>query len=189
TSAMAAPIGSGTISGGASIGATKALGCGDVGCGARAAGAGGGGGGGGATAGISATNARTSGTAGSSRDATRNDISAMTARAVPWMLVDTRIGMAGVLGTCCTFPVIKSNMASSTMTFLHGNGRAAAEDALRAKSLVFEVASVHPSRVRGKNHVRVRTLRCRPRLAAVRTVPSSSASWDEALHPRVERRA
>jgi hypothetical protein len=62
--------------------------------------AGGGGGGGGATAGISATKARTSGTAGNSREATSNDMSAMTASAVPWMLVDTRIGIPGVLGTC-----------------------------------------------------------------------------------------
>ena len=86
----AAPGAANALSGGTAFGAAACDAC-----------AGGGGGGGGAAAaGISATKARTSGTAGSSREATRNDMSAMTASAVPWMLVDTRIGIAGVLGTC-----------------------------------------------------------------------------------------
>jgi len=85
---------------------------GGVGCGARAVCTGGGGGGGGATAGISAANASMSGTGGSSRDATTNDITAMIVSADAWMVEDTRIGIAGVLGTCCTFPVNRSNMAS-----------------------------------------------------------------------------
>jgi hypothetical protein len=38
--------------------------------------------------------------AGSSRVATRKDASAMTANAVPCRLVEIRIGIAGVLGTC-----------------------------------------------------------------------------------------
>ena len=49
---------------------------------------------GGAAAGSSATNARTSGTAGSSRVATRNDASTTTTSTVPSMVEDTTIGNA-----------------------------------------------------------------------------------------------
>src|SRR5207248_11629513 len=89
---------------------------------ARTCAGGGGGGGGAAAAGSSATNARTSGTAGRSRAATSNDIKAMTPSAVPWIPVDTRIGIAVVLGTCSTLLVNRSNMTSSALGIQHGNG-------------------------------------------------------------------
>jgi hypothetical protein len=41
-----------------------------------------------------------SGTGGNSRVANSSDVKTITASAVPWMPVDTRIGIAGVLGTC-----------------------------------------------------------------------------------------
>jgi hypothetical protein len=101
---LAADGGSGSMVAGASIGAAEADTGAAVGVAARGCegggAAGGGGGGGGTTAGRSATNAIMSGTGGSSRVATRKDASTRTANIVPCTLVEIRIGIAGVLGTC-----------------------------------------------------------------------------------------
>src|SRR5262245_58967674 len=98
-----------------------------------------------------------SGTGGSSRDATTNDITAMMASAVPWMVEDTRIGMAGVLGTCCTFPVNRSNMTSDLrVAALQRNRRAVGRTACDPQNseCFAETAAVATARDR-KNHAAV----------------------------------
>src|SRR5262245_29648085 len=100
-----------------------------------------------------------SGTGGSSRDATTNDITAMMPSAVPWMVEDTRIGMAGVLGTCCTFPVNRSNMVTSALRCCRATDVPERKPRVtRGITKCFEETGVAEGRRDRKNHAAPRSL-------------------------------